>query len=796
MEKYKDASLEIGERVEDLLGRMTLKQKVAQLLCMFGMGNDPAITLSHFPDGIGEVAIFTSSTSAAEIADFNKRISEYVTRNEFGIPPIIHVEALTGVNSAEATIFPSAIGLGATFNPETVRKMGDIIRKQMLAVGYRQALSPVMDVARDPRWGRIGETYGEDPAHVAEMSVAFVQGIQGNDLREGAVATGKHFLGYSVSDGGLNMASNPIPMRELREVFAKPFQAAITEAGMASIMNSYGSIDGEMIIASPSIMTSLLHDEMHFDGFMVSDYMSIDRMVNHHISPDKATAGIEALKAGLDVECPVPFGYGGNLLEAVASGEMEEAYIDRAVRRVLTAKFKLGLFEDALPKADWFAGAYLDASHREHSLKAAHEATVLLKNEGLLPLAKDTKKIAVIGPHGDDLRLLFGCYTFPANLEMQMSRSMDGMPGMASAARKPTEGFEQTKPYPGCEVLRQHPDVTNAIQSIYGGITPTIRTSIQQKCPNAEIVYQQGCDIAGNDRSRFEEAIAAAKDADIVILTLGGKYGWGLHCTIGEGIDCDDIGLPGIQEEFAKEIYATGTPVVMVHMDARPLSSEFIAEHFPAIIEYWYPGVTGGEALADVLFGDYSPAGRMPVTTARNAGQIPIYSGQRIGNSYYSEMSISKYCEGTMEPLFYFGQGQGYASFEYTNLQVTPVVSPDGVLKVTCDITNTGVMDSDEVAQLYIRDELASMIRPAMEFAGSIRVHVKKGETKRIAFEVRADQFAFLNREMQWVVEEGDMQVMVGAASNDIRLKGSFHIDKSAVVEGHRRGFYAKSTEV
>jgi beta-glucosidase len=343
-------------------------------------------------------------------------------------------------------------------------------------------------------------------------------------------------------------------------------------------------------------------------------------------------------------------------------------------------------------------------------------------------------------------------------------------------------------------VLKEFPAVTQAIAEQFGGKTPTILDSIKVKCPGAQVIYAEGCEVAGCDRGKFAEAVAAAKQADVVILTLGGKYGWGSSCTVGEGIDCDDIGLGGIQETFAQEITALGKPTVLVHMDARPLSSPWAQEHVNAILEYWYPGITGGEALADVLFGDYNPAGRMPITAPRNAGQIPVYTGQKIGNSYYGKYAgfvLSKYSESVPEPLYYFGEGKSYTQFEYSDLKVDPQVNINGKIAVTLTVKNSGTRDGDEVVQLYVTDEQSSMLRPYQEFAGAKRLFIKSGESKQIQFTLRPSQFAFLDQDMRWILEAGDMTVKVGTSSHDIRLTGSFRIDNSMEVDAPKRGFYA-----
>ncbi|MEW1947795.1 glycoside hydrolase family 3 N-terminal domain-containing protein [Pseudarthrobacter sp902506025] len=794
-----DVAVPVADQVEDLISRMTLEQKVAQLQCTIPITGHLDAGLAKFPHGLGASGSISTGVSIEADADHYDQVQDaVVAKTDLSVPPLLHGEAVSGWTGLGGTVFPSAIGLGATWQPDTVEGMTDIVREQMLSVGVRQALSPIMDVARDPRWGRVGETYGEDPTLCAAMSVAFVKGLQGQNLADGVAATGKHFLGFGLGEGGLNMTSNPISPRELREVYAKPFQAAITEANLAGIMNSYGTIDGELIIASKHILDDLLREEMGFEGLVVSDYMSINLAVDLNVGADPTDGGIKALKAGLDVELPTPYGFTDGLVEAVRRGELEERFIDRAVRRMLTLKANLGLLEDNAARKEMIAAAYEPESTKAHSLKAARESIVLLKNEGLLPLNKATKKIAVIGPHANSLRLFFGCYTYPASIDLAMSGTMSEMAGMLDLPEL-TASYEQPPLAPlfeGSDVRSEPAAVEQALQGALGHKTPTIVASIQDKCPEAEVVYEKGCDIAGTNRTGFDAAVAAAQDADVVILTLGGKYGWGSSCTSGEGIDTANVGLPGIQEELAQRIFETGTPAVMVHMDAKPLSSVYVAEHFPAIIENWFPGETGGQALADVLFGDYNPAGRLPMTAVRDAGQIPLYAAHRRSNSFSSAgtMIMNRYVDGSKVPLFHFGEGKSYTTFEYSNLNLTPTVTADGAVQLSCDITNTGQQDGEEVVQVYIRDELSSMVRPVQELAGFNRVLVKAGETKTVHFSMRADQFAFLDVDMRWVVEAGQMTVNVGASSADIRLTGSFDIENSAVIDGKNRGFYATTT--
>lgn len=787
---------EITEKAKVLLSKMTWEQKLAQTLCMFGGGQVPLEILKKFPAGIGEIAFIPGTATARQNAERAKKERD-ILMNSCGVPAIRHNEALSGQMTADSTVFPSAIALGASWDPEVVEKMADIIRRQMVAEGTRQALSPVMDVARDPRWGRTGETYGEDPTLCARMSVAFVKGIQSEDLRDGVIATGKHFLGYAMSEGGLNMAANPIPERELREVYAKPFQAAITKANLRSVMNSYGSIDGEMVIGSHHILTDLLKEEMGFDGLVVSDYMSINKMTDLKVAPDAAKAGLIALKAGLDVEMPVPYGFTGEMAKLLEEDEEGREALDRAALKVLEAKVSLGLLEGPAERETWIEDAYDRDKVAPVNLQAAKESVVLLKNNGILPLHRDHKKIALIGPHADSIRLLFGCYTYPAAFDRDVSGSMADMPGMQSVSQQSGDNPYQMPYLPGCEIRGTHPYIEEALKNRYAGVTPTIREALEKKFENAQIRTAKGYEIAGTDRSGFEEALKLAAWADLVIVIGGGKYGWGTSCTTGEGIDCDRIGLPGVQEELALKVAEVNPNCIFVHMDTKPLSSEAIDREYAAILEYWFPGDTGGEALAEVLSGDYNPAGRLPMTAPRNAGQIPIYSSQRRGSGYHpgNGMTIAKYAEGRKDPLYCFGYGKSYTEFAYSDITVTPETEAEGKIEVSCKVRNIGSRAGEEVVQLYVSDDMASMLRPEQELAGFYRVFVKAGEIKTIHFSMQADQFAFLDKDMDWIVEEGSMSVRIGSSSDDIRLTGAFEIRNTALVNGKSRGFYADAWE-
>lgn len=782
-------------KAKDLLKKMTLEQKIAQMQCSMVLGTK--VKPGQCPDGVGEVAMLPVFMTKEQLADAIMESSKEIANNANGVPPLFHVETLTGVAIAEATVFPSAIGLGATFDEKLVEKAASVIHKQAKAVGYNQALAPVLDVCRDPRWGRIGETYGEDPTLNSMLGTAYVKALQGEE-KDMLCATGKHFLGYGMSSGGINMASCTASNKEIREVYAKPFQAAITEAGLKSVMNSYGTIDGEMIIGSENILTKLLREEMEFEGIVISDYASIEHLPDHRIAADMNEAGRRALKAGLDVECPTPVGYSTqSMVNAVKSGELDEEDIDRAALRILQVKEELGLLDEQVRQVDM--SSFTDPDSYACSYRAARESIVLLKNNGILPLEKKKQKIAVIGPHADNIRLMFGCYTYAAGTDMMIGGSLADQAGMETSVDNMSDAMKVNKDVPkykGSAVEQDNEAAIKAVEASYPD-TKTILAALRGKSKETEFNYVRGCDVAGYDRDGFESAQKAATESDIVIMTLGGKYGWGGSCTIGEGIDTDDIGLPGVQEELALRIMETGKPVILIHMDGRPLSSPAIAQQADAILENWFPGTSGGMAIADVLFGDYNPAGRLSVTAARNVGQIPVYHSQYIGNSYYSEKcptSSARYVDSTMEPLYPFGHGLSYTGFSYSDLKIEKKIEADvEKVSISCKVKNIGEREGDEVVQLYVSDLLASILRPYQEFAGCARIHLLPGEEKQIIFTMRVDQFAFIDKENQWVIEEGDMGVAIGGSSNRIYLNGTFRIDATRTVRPAKRGFFAET---
>lgn len=801
---YQNPKLSPQERATDLLNRMTLEEKIDQLGCLFFDGWGVPDFESKMPHALGTIGAMSLTNSVKELAEILKKAQEHVmSKSRFGIPALIHVEAVTGGLFVEATSFPSPITQASTWDPKLVEEMTDCIRKQLVAVGYRHVLSSVFDIARDPRWGRLTETYGEDETLAAAMASAYVSGMQGKDPKEGVAACGKHFVGHGLTEGGLNMNQNNITLRELREVHCKPFQAAITEADLKTIMNSYCNINREPIIGSKRILTDLLRDEMDFKGVLVSDYVSIDRLINpYQICDNYVDAGVLALKAGLDVEYPAPNGLSRRLTEAVDDGRLDPALIDRSCRRLLELKFELGMFEDPFPKMERIEDSFHDARSEDVDRRLARESVTLLKNvNGILPLSKHEKRIAVIGPHADRVRSLFGSYSYAGSIDMQEDAKNNE--GMASRQQIPgsAQGDGWFQRFPG-EIRETPIYVENLIRKAYPGIK-TLHEAVRDYLPNAKVTTATGISYTGNRMAAYQEALNCAADADVVILTLGGQNGWGVVATNGEGIDNANIGLPGVQEQFARDVYALGKKTVVVHIDGKPLSNEFVSSHFEGIFECWQLGQYGFEELTKVLFGDYNPAGRLPVTAARNAAVLPCYYGQPRGTGYISAGRFGVvsnrfgYINEDVHPIYPFGHGLSYTSFEYRNMELScDKVPADGEVTVTAEIANVGDRDGEEVVQLYVYDKISSMVRPEFVLVGFGRIEIKTGESKKIAFKLPMSQLAFLDIDMNWKVEGGAMKFMLGASSSDIRLEQDFDIVGNSFVDGKTRGFYTLAQEL
>ena len=760
---YQDASQPIDIRVQDLLGRMTLEEKLAQLGSRWIYElNDKQRAAEYLQHGIGQITRIggASNLAPAESAATANQIQKHVIENtRLGIPAMVHEECCAGYMARDATVFPQIIGLASTWQPELAGKMAEVVRTQMRAVGAHQGLSPVLDVARDPRWGRVEETFGEDAYLVSRFGVAYVLGIQTNDWRQGVIATGKHFVGYGLTDGGFNWNPAHIPTRELREVFLLPFEAAVKQAGLYSVMNGYNEIDGVPCAANRELLTDILRDEWGFDGIVVSDYFAVDMLEKaHHVSPDRATSARMALDAGIDIELPSTDCYGEPLQQLTEAGDFDESVIDRSVARVLRTKFQLGLFENPYVDAESAPTVFDTPDQRALARNIAQQSLVLLKNNpptgagsALLPLPKSLKSIAVIGPNADSARNLVGDYTYICHIET-LIEARDKENPFGTAVANDIELVEDYVP----------------IRSILEAVGDKLAS-------DTAIHFAQGCDINSERRDGFAEAVEAAQKAEIAIVVVGDQSGLTDDCTTGESRDRADLNLPGVQQELVEAVVATGTPTVVVLVNGRPLSITWIAENVPAILEAWLPGEEGANAVADVLFGDANPGGKLPMTFPRSVGQVPIYYGVKPsgGRSHWK----TTYVDLSNTPLFPFGFGLSYTSFRLDNLRLGQTEARAGEnVRVQVDVTNTGDRSGDEVVQLYARDEIASITRPLLELKGFQRLTLQPGETRTVTFDLAVNQLAFLDQNMRWVVEPGAIRLFVGASSTDLPLTASFEI--------------------
>jgi beta-glucosidase len=759
---YLDPKQPLEARVGDLLARMSLDEKLAQIGCVWssslldeGGGFCESRAREKLAHGVGHVTRIGGATvlAPAQSAAFANAIQKFlVEQTRLHIPAIIHEEGCAGYLARGATCFPQAIGLASTWEPELIEEMTQVIRTQMRAVGAHQALAPVLDVARDPRWGRTEETFGEDPYLISQMGIAYVRGLQGPELARGVVATGKHFVGYGASEGGMNWAPAHIPRRELFEVYVTPFAAAIKEARLASIMNAYHEIDGVPLGASRELMRDLLRRELGFDGVAVTDYFTIPMLASYHrLARDESDAARLALEAGLDVELPASHCYGEPLRHAVESGLVDVALVDAAVSRLLRMKLQLGLFEHPYVDAGAAAAVFDTPAQRALARRLAQKSMVLLKNDGdLLPLDKSIASIAVIGPSADSARLLQGDYHYPSHLEPTF--------GVI------TEGDLSPRPDGGVNLARYFVRTVTVLEGIKAQVSP-----------ETKIYTARGCDVLGDSTVGFAEAVDAARKAQVAVVVVGDRAGLAEGCTSGESIDRADLSLPGMQQALVEAVAATGTPVVVVLTSGRPPAVPWIAAHVPAVIEAWLPGEEGGAAVADVLFGDCNPAGRLPISFPVSVGQVPVYYSHKPsgGRTQWK----GDYVGTSAKPLVPFGHGLSFTRFEYRNLDVTPPqVEASGTVRIRCDVINSGPRGGDEVVQLYVHDVLASVTRPIKELKGFKRVTLDAGQQKTVCFELAVNQLGFYDRRMAFVVEPGTIEVLVGASSEDIRLQGTFEI--------------------
>lgn len=753
------------EEISELLSRMTVKEKIAQL---GSVTPDKLQENGEFSrekareflsEGMGEISRpgGGSDLPPKETARLANEIQEFLEQEtRLGLPAILHEECLSGYMGAGGTTYPQIIGLASSWKPELVKEITTEIRNQLRAIGTHQALSPVLDVARDFRWGRVEETFGEDPYLVAVLGMAYIQGLQGSDPKEGINATAKHLGGHSLPEGGRNHCPVNLARRELRENFLFPFEVAVKEADVRAIMNAYHDLDGVPCACSKQLLTELLRDEWNFDGIVVSDYHSI-RMLNteHRVAKDKQEAAIMAMKAGLDVELPVTECYDDKISTALADESLSEKTLDRAVRRVLRAKLKKGLLDgDNIVDEEQVNTYFETVEQRRLARKAARESMVLLKNEGdVLPLRNDLDLIGVVGPNADSTRNLLGDYAYSVHVESE----------------------EDTIP------------VTTVLEGI--------RNSVSSE---TDVSYAEGCKVKGDSKDDFDSALEVARKSELVIVVVGGKSGLGLvdpenpkekypHTT-GEGSDRTDLRLPGVQLDLLKEIKRTNTPIVTVLINGRPLSVPWLENNVEAILEAWLPGEEGGNAVGDVLFGKSDPGGKLPVSVPRSVGQTPMY---------YRRRRLSKkrhYVFTPNRPLYPFGHGLSYTEFSYSKLRIVPErIKPPGNIKITCRISNTSDLPGKEVVQLYLRDEYASITRPERELRGFQKVRIKPGGERLVSFLLSTDLLSFRDREGNPVVEPGEFTVMIGSSSEDIRLKDGFVVTGEKYWPGPDRKYFAKT---
>ena len=739
---YRDPSQPVEARAQDLLGRMTLEEKVRQMsqrdaaAFLFGDEIDPY----KVREGFGAMGIGTLQdprrdprTNAKTVNALQRYLLE---ETRLGIPALVIAECLHGHMSDGATIFPQAIGLASTWNPRLIGAMAAATAKEARAVGVAQALAPDLDLARDPRWGRVEETYGEDPYLASMLGVAYVKGMQGDGPEidhEHLVCTIKHYAAHGSPEAGVNLAPVAGSLRDLFTTYLPPFRAAI-EAGALSVMPAYSEYMDVPASQSYLLLTRVLREAWGFKGYTYSDYGAINMLhTMHRTAATPAEAGRLALGAGMDLEAPDDYGFGQHLIDMVENKVIPEELVDRAVLRILYVKITAGLFEN--PYAEEEALKVINCpAHRELAREIAGESIVLLKNEGnLLPLSPQIRSLAVIGPNAAVAQL--GDYTRP------LERAVSPLQGITAAVS-----------------------------------------------PETDIRYAKGCELYGTATDGFAEAVEAARAADAAVICIGetshalGGTGWGIDtgsATCGEGYDRTELTPSGVQEELVRAITETGTPVIVVLLNGRPISSEWMAEHVPAILEAWYPGEEGGHALADVLFGNVNPSGKLTITVPRSAGHVPaFYNHKPSARGYYHrpgtpEIPGRDYVFSPPTPLFPFGHGLSYTTFAYSDLAISPEqISPYGSVKVSVTVTNTGDRAGKEVVPLYLRDLYSSVTTPVKSLRRFEKIALAPGERNTVTFTLNHGDLELFTDEMSWVVEPGEFEVMVGGLTGTFTVEG------------------------
>jgi beta-glucosidase len=778
---YRDPALPVGERVADLLARMTVEEKVAQLgsVWSFTIVGHGTLQLDraagHLANGIGQITRVAGATNldAPEVAVLGNEIQRYLLEEtRLGIPAIFHEESLHGLLARDAPCFQQSIGAAAAWDPELVEAMATTLRRRMLATGARHALAPVLDVTRDPRWGRIEETYGEDPFLAATLGSAYIRGLQGPDLSTGVLATGKHMVGHGMAEGGLNQAPVHLGPREMRDEQLFPFEAAVRGAGLASMMPAYCDVDGVPCHASHELLTGILRDEWGFDGIVASDYVGIEMVsTQHRLTDDLASVAAMSLRAGVDAELPSTVVFGEPLLRALADGLVDETQLDRAVERVLRMKIRLGLFER--PFVEVPSPVILAALARDERQVAgalAERSLVLLENDGILPLRAGLTSIGVIGPIAASARELLGDYAHLLHIEtLQEMRHQGGN----------AFGFPLNDQIVPAYALADRQTILDAIEA---------------RLPGADVQYARGTGIHDGSDEEIAQAVELARAAQVAVVVVGERSGLTDGSTTGEFRDRQDLGLMGRQQELLEAVVATGTPVVLVVVSGRPLALDWAARHCAAILLAWVPGEAGPEAIAATLVGAVNPGGKLPVSVPRHVGQVPVsYRHHPTGGRSNPK---GDYVDGPTTPLWPFGFGRSYTAFALSSLRLdraTMATVGDVDLVVTVDVANTGDRAGDEVVQLYARDEEATVARPVLELRGFRRVSLAAGERRTVTFRLSAEQFAYVGADYRRVIEPGLIRLLVGTSSCDLPLVATLELT-GRTVELRERQRYLTET--
>lgn len=756
---YKQANAPLEERIQDLLQRMTLEEKAGQVLCPMGWqmyvktknGIELSEQFKQKMDSNMPVGLFwavlradpwteknmetgLNPESSAEL--LNKMQRYAIEKTRLGIPLLFAEECPHGHMAIGTTVFPTGLAMASTWNQDLLKKAGEIIGLEARLQGANIAYGPVIDLSRDPRWSRTEETFGEDAVLTAKLGVAFLKGMQGEKQNDGRhiYSTLKHFAAYGIPEGGLNGQRAVIGTRQLFSEHLKPFKQAV-KAGVSSIMTSYNSIDGIPCSSNKYLLTNVLRNQWGFNGCVFSDLFSIDGIANtHHVAKDIAQAGKLALEAGVDIDLGAN-AYGERLLQLINDGLLEEKYLDSAVANILRLKFKMGLFENPYVSKEKAKKEVRSKPHKEIALQVAREGIVLLKNDGVLPLSKELKTIAIIGPNADMSYNQLGDYT--------------------------------------------------AFQDYDEIITPLegIKNKVSSK---TKINYVKACSIRDTINYDIKSAVKATEESDVAIVFVGGSSARDFETSYlqtgaaqvknntilkdmdcGEGYDRASLELLGRQQELLEAVSKTGKPFIVVYIQGRPLNMNFSADKANALLTAWYPGEEGGNAIADILFGDYNPSARLPISIPQNQGQLPIY---------YSKGYSKDYIDQSGKPLYEFGYGLSYTKFEYSDLKIETYPNKEALVKISCELTNIGNRAGDEVVQLYINDLVTSVCQDAILLKDFKKIHLEKGEKQTLVFYLYEEDLSIYNQDMKEVVEKGEFKVFIGQSSTKFKLKGSFNL--------------------